>query len=389
MKNIKLKNGNLCFIVIFAPVIIITLLGFVAMLTFNEEIGIPCFFVAMVIDLIYLIKNFVEIMSIGFVVEQIGNWQKTRLWFALGENGENTQEITQRITAKCESHGKERQVRAICPELVSVRYRRYRSWMGDVAATEKDILLYRTDYLDGDTYRRIMTSAKSAVKEMKCKVTDLKFLEKEQKKSPILTAAAVIIIADRIDFNLPEKIRKTPEFNDTAVMPCAIDLSSKLCYFDGMKDISFGGSAPVKNRTIKLIIKTIFNGKLPLKNNENFDYDLIDPQLPEMTLAELHKTYKEANAENSADVKRMGKSLHDGEERRKDDFLYLKRGERLAVYTIFEDEEDPSKIEISTDECWSYPKRAQISKVDKEILKRRTEKYFPNQKVVFLDEEIE
>lgn len=186
MKNIKLKNSNLCGIILFLPAIIITLLGLVALLIFNEEIGVPCFLVAMVLDLVYLIKNFVEIMSIGLVVEQIGNWQKTRLWFELGEDGESAEEIAQRITAKCQSHGKERQVRNTCPELVSVRYRRYRSWMGDVAATEKDILLYRTDYLDEDTYRRIMSSAKSAVKEMKCKVADLKFLEKTQKNHPFL-----------------------------------------------------------------------------------------------------------------------------------------------------------------------------------------------------------
>lgn len=198
----------------------------------------------------------------------------------------------------------------------------------------------------------------------------------------------MIIIAGQVDFYLPQKIRKTPEFNDTAVMPCAIDLYAKRCYFDGMRDISFG-EAPIKNRTIKLIIKTVFNGKLPLKNNENFDYELMDPKILEMTLGEMHAEFKKVGVELDADAKKMGKTLNDGEERLKDDFLYLKQGEKLAVYTVFEDEEDPSKIEISTDEFWSYPKHSQISKVDKEILKRRTEKFFSDKKIVFIDEENE
>ncbi len=389
MKNIKMKNPNLCVFVLFLPVILITLLGIVAMLVFSEEIGIPCFLVAVVLDLVYLIKNFVEIMSIGLMAEQVSNWQKTRLWFDIGNENETAQEIAQRITERCKSHGKEKQVKTDCPELVSIRYKRYRSLMLDVAASEKIVLLYRTDYLDSNTYSNIMQSAKSAVKEMKCKVTDLNFLEKEQKKAPVITAAAMIIIADSIDFNLPQKIRKTPEFTETAVMPCAIDLTAKRCYFDGMRDLSFGGSAPVKNRTIKLIVKTVFNGKLPLKNNENFDYDILDRNATEVTLAELHKSYKEADAENSADIKRMGKTLGDGDVRIKDGFLYLKHGERLAVFGVFEDEDNPTVVEIGTDDFWSYPKKSKISKNDTAILKKRTKEFFKDKKVSFIDGEFE
>lgn len=387
MKNIKMKNPNLCCIVLYLPVILITLLGFVAMLVFSEEIGVPCFFVAIVLDLVYLIKNFAEIMSISLIAEQVSNWQKTRLWFALGDENEKAEDVAQRIIAKCKKHGKEKQIKTNCPELISVRYKRYRSWMIDVAASEKIVLLYRTDYLDNNTYNNIMSSAKSAVKEMKCKVKDLKLLEKEQKKAPVITATAVIIIAEYMDFNLQEKVRKTPNFNDTAIIPCAVDLLAKRCYFDGMRDISLGGSTPVKNRTIKLIIKTVFNGKLPIENNENYDYDLIDRKLPETTLAELYRNFKKADAENFADTKRMGKSLGDGDVQFKDDFLYLKHGERLAVFSVFEDEDNPSVVEIGTDEFWRYPKRAKISNNDKKLLKKRTEKFFKDKQVSFLDDE--
>lgn len=388
MKKIKLKNPILCIAVIYLPVILITLLGLVPMLVFSEEIGVPCFLVAIVLDLVYLVKNFVEIMSISLIIDQVSNWQKTRLWFDVGNETESSKEIERRITERCKKHGKERQVNIDCPQIVSVRYKRYHSWMVDVAASEKVVLLYRTDYLDSNIYGSIMTSAKSAVKQMKCKVSELKFLEKEQKKAPVLTSAAVVIIADYMDLNLIQKIRKTPNFTDTAVIPCVIDLSSKRCYFDGMRDISLGGSSPVKNRTIKLIVKTVFNGRLPLKNNENFDFDILDRNTPETTLAELHKSYKEANVENSAETKRMGKRLHEGDIQLKDDFLYLKHGDRLAIFSVFEDEENPNIIEITTDDLWSYPKRSKISKNDRVLLKKRTVEFFKDKKVVFdIDDE--
>lgn len=383
MKNIKMKNPNLCVFVLFLPVILITLLGFVAIFVFSEEIGVPCFFVAVVLDLVYLVKNFVELMSIGLIAEQVSNWQRTRLWFDIGNENESAQEIEHRITERCKKHGKEKQVNIDCPQIVSVRYKRYRSWMVDVAASEKVVLLYRTDYLDGNIYSNIMSSAKTAVKRMKCKVSELKFLEKEQKKAPVLTSAAVVIITDYMDFNLSQKIRKTPNFTDTAVIPCVIDLSAKRCYFDGMRDISLGGSSPVKNRTIKLIVKTVFNGRLPLKNNENFDYDILDRNTTETTLAELHKCYKEANAENSAETKRMGKRLRDGETQIKDDFLYLKHGDRLAVFGVFEDEENPDVVDIGIDDFWSYPKKSKISKNDIALLRKRTREFFKDKKVVF------
>ena len=83
----------------------------------------------------------------------------------------------------------------------------------------------------------------------------------------------------------------------------------------------------------------------------------------------------------------MGKSLGDGDVQFKDDFLYLKHGERLAVFSVFEDEDNPSVVEIGTDEFWRYPKRAKISNNDKKLLKKRTEKFFKDKQVSFLDDE--
>jgi len=287
MKNIKLKNTVACGLALYLPVIVAIALGIGVLVIFGESVGAIAIVVSIIVALIYLVKNFVNIMTISLLVDQISNWQKTRLWYSVGDD--TPQEIESRITASCKGFGVERQVRNTCPELVSVRYKRNHSWNYDVAANEKVVLLYRASELDDDNYNSIMRSAKSAVKELKCKVSDLKFLEKEQKKSPVLTAAAVIILADRIDFNLPEKIRKAQNFNDTAVIPCVIELSSKRCWFDGLKEVSLGGSTPVKNRTIKLITKIVFNGKLPLKNNEDFDYSTIDRQTLEMTIGDIKK----------------------------------------------------------------------------------------------------
>ncbi len=377
MKNIKIKETLKCFMVLFTPIIALMIIPFIPLMFFQNGVGIVLMLGLLIIAIAILFKMFATLLGAEIFIETVYYWKKDRLWYAVGKDDENADEIADKIIKKCTSFGSEKQVSKSEKELVCARYKRQHSATLDWATIEKMILVYRTEHLDEQKFNRIMASARNTVRQLKCDKSKMIFLEKEKKNAPVATAAAVIILADYIDVQIPSVVRKKRSCNEMAILPCVVDLSAKRCYFDGMKEY-YMSTKPTKNRTIDLIIKMVFDGKLPLENNDSFDYEKIDPKLPEMTLYEMLKEFKDADKDIEKEIKKMGESLKNGETKRVDDSLYIKVGDKLAVYMIFEDEENPDVVEIGEDNCWSYPKRLQISKKDKAVLRGQVNAFFDN-----------
>ena len=331
----------------------------------------------LVMAIAILFKMFATLLGAEIFIETVYFWKKDRLWYSVGAEGEKTDEIADRIVKKCNSFGSEKQVSKSEKEFICARYKRQYSATIDWATIEKIVLVYRTEHLDEQKFNRIMASARNTVRHLKCDKSKMFFLEKEKKNSPVATAAAVIILADYVDVQMPSVARKKRSCNEMAILPCVVDLSAKRCYFDGMKEY-YMSTKPTRNRTVDLIVKMVFDGKLPLENNDSFDYEKIDPQLPETTLYEIFKAFKDADKDIEKEIKKMGETLKSGEAKRIDDSLYIKMNDKLAVYMIFEDEETPDIIEIGEDDCWSYPKRLQISKKDKMVLRKQVTEFFGN-----------
>lgn len=146
--------------------------------------------------------------------------------------------------------------------------------------------MYEAPRLDEKTFRRIMTSAEQITVQLKKLSRPSLFLTKEEQKSPTCRAVAVIILTDYADPDVPTLARKRRECNETALLPCVVELEARRCVFDGMREIYMLGSTPTpaKNLAIDLIKKVVFGGRLPLKDNDAFDMSQMDAQLPETVL---------------------------------------------------------------------------------------------------------
>ena len=377
MKRIKIKDTLKCFMVLFTPVIVLMIIPFIPLVFFQNGIGIVLMLGLLVMAIAILFKMFATLLGAEIFIETVYFWKKDRLWYAVGKDDTSADEIADRIIENCNCFGSEKQVSKPEKELVCARYKRQYSATIDWATIEKMVLVYRTEHLDEQNFNRFMTSARNTVRQLKCDKNKMFFLEKEKKNAPVATATAVIILADYVDVQMPSVARKKRSCNEMAILPCVVDLSAKRCYFDGMKEY-YMSTKPTRNRTVDLIVKMVFDGKLPLENNDSFDYEKIDPQLPETTLYEIFKAFKDADKDIEKEIKKMGETLKSGEAKRIDDSLYIKMNNKLAVYMIFEDEETPDIIEIGEDDYWSYPKRLQISKKDKMVLRKQVTEFFGN-----------
>jgi|GEM_PF-3555584 len=383
MKKIKIKDTLKCFIVLLTPIIALLVVPFIPFIIFQNGLGIVLMLGLLAIAVFILFKMFPTLLGAEIFIETVHFWKKDRLWYSVGKAGERPDKIADKIIKNCNSFGIEKQISKDEKEFVCARYKRQYSGTLDWATIEKMVLVYRTEHLDEQNFNRIMSSARNTVRQMKCDKSKMFFLEKEKKNAPVATAAAIIIIADYIDVQIPSVARKRRNCNEMAILPCVVDLSAKRCYFDGMKDY-YMSTKPTRNRTVELIVKMVFNGKLPLENNDSFDYEKIDPKLPQMTLYEMLKEFKDAGKDIEKEIKKMGETLTNGEIKRIDDSLYIKMDDKLAVYMIFEDEENTDAVEIGEDDCWSYPNRLQISKKDKAVLRKNVTEYFSQSNIEFV-----
>ena len=195
-----------------------------------------------------------------------------------------------------------------------------------------------------------------------------------------------MILADSVtDFEVLSLVRKLPDFEETAIVPCVVDLYAKRCYFDGVKDIYMHGSTPkpAKNFAIDLIRNIVFGGRLPLKNNPHYDYDQIDKGVLEKPFVEfVRECTKEFYQEVQKDKRisrHLAKTMQDGELVQKDDTLYIKRGDRTAVFLTVED--TPDRVCVLVEDCWCYPKHHKISKALLADMKSQIQEHFSKQQV--------
>jgi len=389
MKNIKLTQTGLCCFILYLPVIFLVPSGVLAVLLCQDSAFPPFWLLAsLILSLVYLMKNFAIIAATEILLMTLGYWKKDRLYYETNKNGKDAAEIEKNIIERIKNHGKtctEYKVSSTKPLLVQFK----RCYLFEVyySSLEKNVILFKTDYLDEKLYRDMMTTSKQIVAQLKTKSKPSLFLTKSERKAPTARAYAVIILADRVDASIPSLIRKQKEFDETVILPCAVDLSIGRYYFDGYKDAYFSGK-PVKNYAVDLITALLFKGRLPLKDNDAFDYSNVDREILDTTLFEWCKTFKEENkAEKKATLKAV-KNMQDGEIQVTEDAVYIKKNEKTAEFIICS-EEDERPVSLLSDGCWFYPNHTRISKKMYAEIKADVKKYYESQSidVEFLDDE--
>lgn len=376
MKFPRLKNPLLCRILSYvvvlggfiAPIIIIGNLDFVP-----ETIKIITFFIFMIGLIIYMVKNFALLMGIDTVMAMLYCYKKARKQFILPDSF-SVNKRKNRINRF--GKGYEPIKKYPLPEIL--RYRSSPPISAYSKGTEKIFAVYSTKYLDKDIYQSIVSSARTNSKSLKGKRKHI-FLDKQQRKSPIKQATAIIIFADKVDEDFQKILfntacKKTGDGFDESILPCIIDLQNHICTFDSLC-IPNIGSFPIKNRCIKMIKKYIFDGRFPYKNSP----DILTPESDDYNLNEsLWEFWRKNKKELILDEKqrkKQFKNMRNGEIIFKDDDLYIKWNER-GVWLFAEINNDKNIVEIDEIVYWDYPKENKISKADTNSIKSLINTFF-------------
>lgn len=390
MKKLKLKHATLCQILLYLPVILCVLIPILLfVICENDVICGALLVIGCVLSLVYLIILFPALLGSDIIFSNIRNWKKDRLYFTADCNNDKFDKVIALINKRIKKFGKSCEIDnrlLVVPK--SFQYKKAFSIYEAYSSIEKILLVYKIDYLDEANYKKIQASSNLALLQLQDN-SNIKSKKNQTEKSSVCRAVAMIIFADRVNVNIPKLVRKLPNFDNTAIIPCVVDIYAKRFYFDAMKEIYILGAQekPSKNFAIDLLVKVVFNGRLPLKGNDNLDYSRIKKDLIDKTFFEYIKDfYSEYKKENQVS-KKIVKSMRDGELLHKDEIVYLKRGDRVAVFPIVLDNES-KLIEILVSGYWDYPKCNKISKTTLKSLKQQIEAYFYEKgiKAIFVDD---
>lgn len=376
MKFPRLNHPRLCQFILYLPALLpfIILLMAAVFLSVNETnetvLGVS-FLACFPVVLIYLFKNAPLLICSDIFFAGISAWKKDRENYYTACNGTDRKTAEKHIIGRMSRCGKERKPLSYGRAIpLAVSYRRSASWMVGWAAIEKICLLYSVDFLDFAAYNDILSSARLNTQALQCKKSDLHFPDKHQKKTPVSTSAAVIILADRVAENIRRLVRN-PENKFAAecvILPCIYDFENNRVLFDGMKEPFVAGMSrgiPSKNRAIKLIIKAVFGGRLPLKGNSEFtDFRAEDVN---MSLWEYVREFNKEMRGISREEKRLISVLKDREVKLNDEIIYCKLGERTAAFAACVDDDGLRHVELSG--YWFMPKKNRMSINDTETIK--------------------
>ncbi len=376
MKSPKLKNALLCRILVYvvvlggfiAPIIIVANLKFVP-----EAIKVIVGIGLAVGLLVYLIKNFVLLMTMDVGLAMLHCHNTARKHFALPKSF-SVQKFERRITR----FGKEYEPSAISPRPETLRYKSNTPMTIYSSGIEKIIATYHIDFLDKNQYRLIINSATANSKVLKGKKKH-RFLDKSQKSSPLNRATVIVIYAKQVDEKLRNSLfdvvcKNGGDGFNTAILPCVVDLEKQICTFDSMRMPYAGFQYPVKNRGIKIIRKYLFNNKFPFADSP----DMLDPikdMDPEQSLWDFWKTMKKELVSDDKNMKKRFEKMKHRDIIFEDGYIYLK-WEDDGLWISVELNEELRTAEIDAIDSWDYPKSHKIAKATIKEIKTLINTYF-------------
>ncbi len=363
MKNLKFKDAGEIFSYLILAILVIFFFVSCFFLYLDRTWSIISGLLIIILEVAFIIRFFPILMAIDMIFEAVHNWKKDRLFFTCKANGEGEQ-VYEKIINRINKYGKDVAVQNVKREPVCVKYKRTSSSEVFYSSIEKNIIVYRTKFLDDREMSDILSCAKGIASKMKVFTKPWFFLTKEERKAPACRVFVVLVFADDVSQSGIDFIRKERSWDENIVFPCAVDLSRNKYYFDGMKEVHFDGieGKPSKNIAIRLTNKILFNGKSDLKNNKNL------PPCPvgdEMMEAPFFQTLKELIVDDFKEKKinkKIYKNLGNGEVFEKDNILYINKDGRVTSFLLLDTEEDTINVAVSC--YWDYPKKNKISKKD-------------------------
>lgn len=379
MKNIKLKQTNLCFLVSLIPIILPAAVFFISLMVADcaqEESALRYApFIAIAVSVVWLAVFFKKyatewIVFLGTIIA-VDGWKKDRRFYFTEINGRTAQEAANAVKFRMKSYAKELETDKKSESLVCACKKRRHSFSEDTSGYEDYCILYRTQSLTSEFCSNAAAESK-AIMSKSSEKGKLPFLQtRKERKQPVTQSCALVIICDSIgSFNAEEYVRKNFTKGHTGLAVCIYESSTGRYFLNGtlFSSDSFLPEKGAGEIAVSLIKKTVFCKKMGLSENSYFMPTDELPYNPEMTMydviEEIKKDVKKSNREKEETVKNLkdDEVYFDGE-----GIFYKKDGRTLLFSVISEDcesEEENTKKYVLTDKNWSYPKNCKMSKKD-------------------------
>lgn len=377
MNHPKLKHPRICRLLTYVVVVGAGLLPIILVvnLPVHDAVKLIVVFASLIGLLIYLVRNFIVLMSMDAALASLSCYRTARRQYTL-PNSRTADTIRKSILR----YGTECEPAAIKPAPSSLRYKFGYPLTVYSRGIEKVIAAYEVDLLTRELYRDIFSSAKTNSMSLIGRKKAL-FLDKQQKNQPLHRITVVLILAHRVDpamvGNMYELLcKQCGNEEEDCVLPCVVDLGSRTCVFNCLRIPYIGFSYAVKNRGIRIIKNRVFGGTLPL--TDAYTLPTITDADPEASLwdfwKELH--YQMIGAERK--TKRKFEAMAEREIQMVGEILYLKWDQRGICQTVVMDSQSMAvKVESVTD--WSYPRFQPIGKKTIPRVEEQIKDYFIRQ----------
>lgn len=380
MKNIKLKQTNLCFLVSLIPIILPAAVFFISLIIADcaqEESVLRYFpFIAIAASVVWLVVFFKKyatewIVFLGTIIA-VDGWKKDRRFYFTEVNGRTAEEAADAVKLRMKIYSKELETDKKTETLVCACKKRRHSFSEDTSGYEDYCILYRTQSLTSEFCSNAAAESK-AIMSKSSEKGKLPFLQtRKERKQPVTQSCALVIICDSIgSFNAEEYVRKNFTKGHTGLAVCIYEASTGRYFLNGalLSSGTFSLDKSAGEIAVSLIKKTVFCKKMGLSENSYFMPTDDLPYNLEMTMCDalekIRKEVKNNDRENEETVKR----LKDGEVYFDGDGIFYKKDGRTLLFTVMSEEnqggeELNAKKYVLTEKSWSYPKNCKMPKKD-------------------------
>jgi hypothetical protein len=315
------------------------------------------------VDLIIILATQKMTTSLDIILSNLRNWQKDRLSFETDINGITVVEVQKAITDRASAWGKE------CQEGTALTYYKKTKTLYEIPqAVHQKLVIYTVPTLTYEEYSAKLAEVKNDKKNY-------------NKNGNEQTTIALIFLCDRVEQAVLNNVRADYGYNKNRtalVLPFVYDALMRQYYYSACYEYNLVVK-PAKNYLLKTIKKVVFGGKLPLENNDRFDYSNEVSVWQDKTLGELMDDIKAKAYEKKHLAEKLAGQLLNGQCFFCDDELYISHNGKIAEILVFPDEENPQKMLLWEPDYWESPKKTPISEKDKEVIQQIAIDYFKNQ----------
>ena len=360
MKFPKLKHTVLCQLLLYLPAFSLFLFLWLMRRVIEHLPGLLIIILVIAVGLFgiwYLLAHFLILMLSDALFAQIRSWKRDRLVYRTGRNGSTREKAFAVIERRCGLWGRSAPTQ---DSAIRLYYRHGISWTYFWSAIEKRVAICQVEHLDAALYRQMVGRARRELG----RIPDGKprFKSKREAKAPRAYAFGVVILAGRVDDDVPALVRMKERSDDKqCLIPCVACPEAGTYIVNANREYFEAGMTPrpARNYACAMLQRLVFGGFLPREDRTTQpEYDLRFP--PEMSLwaylGAFRAEMRGADAGEEKEREKMFSRLREGEVRKGEYAVYCKLNGRIAECAYLPDEADERLLTLIPDDHWYFTK---------------------------------